>query len=67
MSGILGLVGLLFALVMGGTLAWFMLDGDRKQHRRQMEALQKRIERKQAEHATALRGDQENEPDEPAL
>lgn len=67
MSGILGLVGLLFALVMGGTLAWFMLDGDRKQHRRQMEALQKRIERKQAEHATARRGDQENEPDEPAL
>ena len=67
MSGILGLIGLLFALVMGGTLAWFMLDGDRKQHRRQMEALQKRIERKQAEHAAARRGGQENEPDEPAL
>jgi len=61
-SGTLGLLGLLFALAMGGTLAWFMLDGDRKQHRRQMEALQRRIEKREADKAAAPSASKDDGP-----
>ena len=51
MSGALGLSALVFAALIGVTLAWFMWSGDRREHQRKLESIQRRIEKVQAEKA----------------
>ncbi len=51
MSGALGLAALVFAALIGVTLAWFMWSGDRREHQRKLESIQRRIEKVQAEKA----------------
>ncbi len=60
MSGALGLAALVFAAFIGVTLAWFMWSGDRREHQRKLESIQRRIEKAQAEKAG---NDAESEPD----
>jgi uncharacterized iron-regulated membrane protein len=48
MSGTLGLIALLFAVVVTIVFAWAMWDGDRRAHQRKLESIQRRIEERQA-------------------
>jgi hypothetical protein len=51
MNGAIGLAALLVAVAAGIALAWAMWDGDRREHRRRLAAIQRRLEKIQQQKA----------------
>lgn len=62
MSGALGLAALLFAVLVAAALAWAMWDGDRRDHQRKLEAIQRRLEKIQEEKADNGGGSENEDP-----
>ena len=62
MNGVLGLAALLFAVLVATVLAWAMWDGDRKDHQRKLEAIQRRLKKIQEEKAGSGDGSDNIDP-----